>query len=164
MPEGGTVENCISRVNIQSTGDNVGGITGYNGTVNNCQNYGNLVGIEKVGGVCASGGFVTSCINYGEIKGSKDVGGIGGFVHSIINCKNYGIVSGTTNYAGGIVGRCTYRLNQCINYAKISGNDQVGGIEGDHWGRTLNCINYGNVEGNLESVGGILVVELQRIY
>ena len=44
-------ENCISRVDIQSTGSHIGGITGYYGEMINCINYGSVNGNEMIGGL-----------------------------------------------------------------------------------------------------------------
>lgn len=44
------IENCISRVDIQSTGSNIGGITGCGGTIN-CINYGSVNGNRMIGGM-----------------------------------------------------------------------------------------------------------------
>ena len=48
---GRKIENCISRVDIQSTGSYIGGITGNNGTTTNCINYGSVNGNERIGGI-----------------------------------------------------------------------------------------------------------------
>ena len=45
----GTIENCTSYVNIESTGSNTGGITGSGGTVKNSKNYGHIIGTTKTG-------------------------------------------------------------------------------------------------------------------
>ena len=37
---GGNIENCISRVNIETTGNSVGGLSIGGGTITNCKNYG----------------------------------------------------------------------------------------------------------------------------
>ena len=45
------IENCISRVDIQSTGSYIGGITGSGGTATNCINYGSVNGKDMIGGI-----------------------------------------------------------------------------------------------------------------
>ena len=69
----GTIENCVSRVNINVDGAKVrvGGIVSQNvGTVKNCTNEGDIYGtISEAGGIIGSNGgaLVSDCVNKGNI-------------------------------------------------------------------------------------------------
>lgn len=80
---GGTVQNCLSKVNISAPQVNcpVGGIVGKN-----------------------SKGTVTNCANFGEVKGSSTASGIVGR-GAVANSYNLGDVTGTEGRAYGISSR-----------------------------------------------------------
>ncbi|MCL2040355.1 MAG: hypothetical protein FWG85_08015 [Bacteroidetes bacterium] len=50
-------------------------------------------------------------------------------------------------YVAGIVGRSYGTIENCINYANITGlgNGRVGGIAGEKWGQIIACNNYGTI-------------------
>lgn len=126
------VRNCTNHGII---GENGGGICGYNGfnnygtnTVDNCVNYGNLIG-GLSGGILGRLSFV--CWNRAFVNNNN--------VNTVKNCINYGTISQNaenptstsafTTYigqGGGIVG-----FNGFVNHT------QNNIIE--------NCINYGNI-------------------
>jgi hypothetical protein len=119
----GTVENCVSYVNINvSNCEYVGGIVADNGgVVRNCVNNGTVNGgsySSYVGGIAghmepayqqlntskaASEPVLTDCVNAGDVTGYEYVGGIVGgafndsdnyYIPDIANCYNAGIVTG----------------------------------------------------------------------
>lgn len=64
--EGAKIVNCYNAIDIYATGTDIGGIAGalYRGScVENCYNYGKIVGDEKVGGVVGNNeaGSVNNC-------------------------------------------------------------------------------------------------------
>ena len=128
------MSNCISRVDIESTGNNVGGLAGgeFAGTVTDCENYGNIKGNKFIGGIGAVSGTVVNSKNYGNIMGAETIGGIGGRYVTAENCQNYGkIGNSTTSYAGGIIGQTsTGVINKCINYGIVNVKSSAGGIVG----------------------------------
>lgn len=72
----------------------------------------------------------------------------------IDSCYSYGEVTAKSNYAGGITGEGYINIQNCVNYATISGFEMVGGISGVSGRPKVNCINHGNISGS-GYVGGI---------
>lgn len=113
---GGTVQNCLSKVNISAPQVNcpVGGVVGESSnkpndntassTVNLCWNEGTVTGgSDSTGGIVGknSKGTVTNCANFGEVKGSSAASGIVGR-GAVANSYNLGDVTGTEGRAYGI--------------------------------------------------------------
>ena len=113
---GGTVQNCLSKVNISAPQVNcpVGGVVGESSnkpndntassTVNLCWNEGTVTGgSDSTGGIVGknSKGTVTNCANFGAVKGSSTAGGIVGR-GAVANSYNLGDVTGTEGRAYGI--------------------------------------------------------------
>ena len=132
----GKVQNLSVSGSVKGD-DNVGGVVGQNrGSVENCYNTGavNSSG-NRVGGVVGynSSGTVKNCYNTGAVNSSGNwVGGVVGVNSgSVTNCYNTGAVSGSDWYVGGVVGwndRGT--VTNCYNTGKVSGNSYVGGVAG----------------------------------
>lgn len=116
---GGTVQNCLSKVNISAPQVNcpVGGVVGESSnkpndntassTVNLCWNEGTVTGgSDSTGGIVGknSKGTVTNCANFGEVKGSSTASGIVGR-GAVANSYNLGDVTGTEGRAYGISSR-----------------------------------------------------------
>lgn len=112
---GGTVQNCLSKVNILASQVNypVGGVVGdssnnpsdnTSSTVNLCWNEGTVTGGSgSTGGIVGtnSNGTVTNCANFGEVKGSSTASGIVG-IGTAANSYNLGDVTGAGGSAYGI--------------------------------------------------------------
>ena len=113
---GGTVQNCLSKVNISAPQVNcpVGGVVGESSnkpndntassTVNLCWNEGTVTGgSDSTGGIVGknSKGTVTNCANFGEVKGSSTASGIVGR-GAVANSYNLGDVTGAENMTYGI--------------------------------------------------------------
>jgi len=110
----------------------------------NCSNSGTIINLaygndSKTGGVIGSvsNAAILGCANYGDILNND-------------NGQSAGVV--------GYVGNAAYVKN-CVNTAKVTGNQFVGGIcaysNGDD--RCFeNCINIGVVKSSTRFVGGIL--------
>ncbi|MBE6014079.1 MAG: DUF4430 domain-containing protein [Lachnospiraceae bacterium] len=173
----GTVENCVSNVNIKALSKdaaNFGGITGsmYKGEIKNCVNNGTIdtSGFEnngsRFGGIAGdmtgSGGKITECTNNGTIKAFSSTAGIVGFVYydvTIKDCVNNADVTGAEN-VGGIVGHLNDECDviKCTNNGNVTGNENVGGIAGhvnDYRFSATESINNGNVTGTT-NVGGLI--------
>ena len=116
---GGTVQNCLSKVNISASQVNypVGGVVGESSskpndstassTVNLCWNEGTVTGGSgSTGGIVGtnSNGAVTNCANFGEVKGSSTAGGIVG-IGTAANSYNLGDVTGAESGTYGISSR-----------------------------------------------------------
>ncbi|MCL2149782.1 MAG: hypothetical protein FWH51_02465 [Dehalococcoidia bacterium] len=171
----GTVENCYSANNVNSTGI-VGGVVGYNyyGTVIDCYNTGKVDGTigNVIGGVVGlnGAGEIINCYNTGTVNsGSIYSGGIAGFNYygTVENCYNTGAVKGT-NVVGGVVGYNTNyisaeisagynsaNIKNCYNTGAVSGAESIGGIVGINHEAVTNCYNTGTVSGYF-NVGGVV--------
>lgn len=116
---GGTVQNCLSKVNISAPQVNcpVGGVVGESSnkpndntassTVNLCWNEGTVTGgSDSTGGIVGknSKGTVTNCANFGEVKGSSAASGIVGR-GAVTNSYNLGDVTGAESGTYGISSR-----------------------------------------------------------
>lgn len=174
-----TMENCVNRATVISTGNyssNVGGLVGAinNSIFKNCTNYGYIVAqgsnVTNVGGISGSADGTLSfeeCSNYGTILGGDKVGGVVGNLaadDAIISCFNLGIVSGKKN-VGGIVGQTNIPLiteNEesgvrfCWNGGEVTGMENVGGLCGISHELTNSC-NLGYINCGKESlnIGGL---------
>ena len=147
-------------------------------TVNftDCANYGSIIGKHDSRTDCDNGGilaflggaantevtyaYFTNCYNYATINAGGRPGGIGGYLRvsvTIKNCHNYGDILSTSNYCGGIVGRCgtngghnNYVFTDSSNSGDISVFSGQGagfvGYSGACDSYTFkNCVNNGSV-------------------
>ncbi len=141
------VTGCTNTGAVTSTGNCVGGITGWSPAQGNHRN----------------------CINQGAVSGKAYVGGIEGYAdmgsssssagQKFYSCVNEGEVASSTEAAGGIIG-CTrpysntayVQVNECVNKGTISVLYRAGGIVGaaDVYSNSAftvirNCENSGTV-------------------
>ncbi len=105
----GIFEYCISDVDIKTSGTQSAsaGIAAYgNPTVRFSANLGDINGTNGVGGIIGFNGTVENCYNMGDIEGVDVVGGIAGRSMKIKNCYNVGeiVYDANANYVGAIVG------------------------------------------------------------
>ncbi len=180
--EGGTVQNCISDVNItDSSGEgSFAGITIIDGnaTVTGCINKGNISTKSNYSAgiaVCESGNYryrIEDCINEGNLAGGEYIGGIRGgrsirnMQGEIVRCINRGDImpDGKSGSVGGIVSELGPQecLEQCYNAGTIQGPSgssvNLGGIAGECVaGRISDCFNCGTISRNDGgSAGGIV--------
>ena len=138
----GVIENCSNYGSVSGQWD-IGGIVGYIApgsslTVKECTNYGNISGTTGVGGILGYSDplgsiTVTDSVNYGNITATWGGGGICGNIspESVVSaCESYGSVIGDGEL-GGIVGKCSGKLTDNINYGRVSGRvDIIGGVIG----------------------------------
>lgn len=148
----GTIENlALKNATITSTGDQVGGITGFmnGGSIQNSSALGvNINGDNQVGGLAGE-------TNGGSIQNSYTTGGIHGTLTG----------AGTlTVGAGGIAG-LTDGTNIQTSYssAAVSGEDNIGGFIGWTAGTNIsNCYASGNITAydtvDTGSAGGFVAV------
>lgn len=154
----GKITNCVNRADVYGY-DFLGGVVGSNngGTVENCRNYGTIIGIYfYIGGIAGYGRGdykITNCANEGSVSGAsvadsrpQNIGGIVGYggAGSVTNCVNSGEVSGSYDFVGGIMGASSGgdKITNCVSTGEVSGNGSsyVGGIIGHTGGATLgNC-------------------------
>ena len=151
---GGTVQNLTVSGSVNSSGDYVGGIVGWNnGNVINCAFSGSVSGNSYVGGVVGvvgdSSGSVKNCYNTGSVNGSAASNNVGGVVGRndeghVTNCYNTGSVNGSIE-AGGVVGLNLGNVENCYNIGEVSGKISVGGVVGWNRSSVTNCYNTGSV-------------------
>ena len=176
LGSGGVIKNLGVDGSVHITGNNTGGVCGYNeGTITGCYNNGAVTGKGATGGVCGyNEGTMENCYNKGAVNGYDEVGGVCGHSEgTITNCYNTGNVIGTYRFTGGVCGRtgaktiitCCYNTgavtgtNNYIASTVIEGEDYsargVGGICGYSRGGTIsNSYNIGSVTGK-KIVGGV---------
>lgn len=176
LGSGGVIKNLGVDGSVHITGNNIGGVCGYNeGTITGCYNNGAVTGKGATGGVCGyNEGTMENCYNKGAVNGYDEVGGVCGHSEgTITNCYNTGNVIGTYRFTGGVCGRtgakttitCCYNTgavtgtNNYIASTVIEGEDYsargVGGICGYSRGGTIsNSYNIGSVTGK-KIVGGV---------
>ena len=120
-----------------NTSNIFGGLFGGNsGTIKNLKVVNaNIICSSYTGGIVGgNSGLIENC----EISNSKII---------CSGTQNGGIVG--INAAGGII-------NNCTNFADVSGKNHIGGISGNNYqnSQILNCNNWGNISGE-NWVGGI---------
>lgn len=87
------ISNCINKVNIESEQNVGGicGILDYS-TIEGCANYGTIeISSIRAGGIAGftfTSTIINNCANYGDIIGSKDIGGIIGTVCRTVKVDN----------------------------------------------------------------------------
>ena len=152
MQPNGTVQNCLSMVNVyvELSGISltyVGGVVGFSqGTVNLCWNKGNVQGTcgktvyTRVGGVVGVGD-AANCANFGEVTGNGSTGGIAGD-GTVSNSYNLGAVSGRG--AAGITGKGTVtnsyylcKLNGAEAAKYVNSNDEQDITTAEKDGKTV---------------------------
>ena len=169
----GTVQNLSVSGTVNSSGDYVGGIVGYNfsGTVTNCAFSGSVSGSYVGGVVGRNDGTVKNCYNTGKVNvsgSSSAAGGVVGYNYSggnVTNSYNTGSVSvsdsGNQNCVGGVVGDNRSTVENSYNTGSVKGDWYVGGVVGCSSGGSsasasvTNCYNIGDVSGS-DHVGGVV--------
>jgi filamentous hemagglutinin family protein len=133
------ISNSYATGSVTGSGNNVGGLLGYNssGTISNSYATGSVTG---------SG------------SGSDYVGGLVGYNYGTIsNSYATGSVNGSGSDVGGLVG---YNGNGSItnSYAtgSVTGSSYVGGLVGYDYGSISNSYATGNVSGSGNSIGGLV--------
>lgn len=160
----GTILHSINLGGVNATGNNIGGICGYNkGNITRCGNKGIILGATYVGGITGqmefNSGNIEETYNEGRIEASGGmIGGISGSSANIYYCYNKGNVTGkgsgvdSYTHAGGIVSASHSKVSYCYNRGAVYGaNGQVGGISGNAYnaGNNIvqNCYNTGAITG-----------------
>ena len=111
--------NCHNYATI--IGDTAGGISGFNGYIIKCSNYGYVDGELSAGGICGKShtvntttNYISECFNSAPISGKGNVGGIigelecqkyqDGYRVYVENCYNCGKIVSDSGFRGGICG------------------------------------------------------------
>ncbi len=172
-----SIVDCTNYGDVTGT-EYIGGIAGRINNqalnfISKCINHGSITGTDYVGGIVGTAIRVNNCTNYGDVVGEYVyIGGIAGYVREISNCTNYGHVAGdetdkygeNTDSVGGIAGRANLATN-CNNNGLVTGQWNVGGIIGIGYYNNntdtaeaviTNCINNGSVKATKDYVGSIV--------
>ena len=172
-----SIDKCINKVSVTSTGVQVGGFIGYvaanaSATITNSENQAAITSsADQVAGFVGrlrtgANLTMTNCKNSGYLKGLRSVGGMWGQANSggtvlLTLCSNTGNVTttqteGDDSRGGGIVGFVysadKVTIEKCWNSGNITGSwKRSGGIVGsvnDGIVEINNCYNIGNVTEN----------------
>lgn len=126
----------------------------------NYNSIGYAIGIKGFDGVFDGNG--KKIYNLYQYAPTKNYGGVFGGIQADGVVKNLTLASGEITmktYAGGIVGASKGIIENCHNYADVTGtntsNVYVGGITGNvNGGKVRNCTNHGSVQAK-DYAGGI---------
>ena len=128
----GTIQNCVSHVDVTSDGDNVGGLVGQNNdTVKNSYATGSVEGDREVGGLVGENtDTVTDSYATGSVEGDSNVGGlVGENVDTVTDSYATGSVGGDER-VGGLVGLNRDTITESYATGSVEGNERVGGLVG----------------------------------
>jgi uncharacterized repeat protein (TIGR02543 family) len=166
---GGKAERCSNSGAV--TGDNqTGGVIGSigeDGSASDCENNGPVTGVNYTGGVAGSCfDTLADSVNRAQVHGQKCAGGVVGYSKEgsvVTRCINAagGNVTATDEAhsgAGGVAGWCSGTVDDCVNYASVTGIDSIGGIAGKAFngGLIINSLNAaGSTVSGTGKTGGI---------
>ncbi len=137
LQDGASISNLgMEAVDVNGTGDYIGGLVGYNRIGNITMSYstGTIVGDEYVGGLVgesADAGSIATSYSTATVGGNRDIGGLmGRNFGSISTCWSAGAVSGANRHIGGLVGANEGSIAASYSTATVSGGSSVGGLVG----------------------------------
>lgn len=160
---GASVSNVTFTGSVEGTGDNVGGIIGYNqNSLSNATFFGLVNGSSYVSGCAGKNeGTISNITVSADISASgNSVGGVAGWNNNgtIQGCSFSGSIAGSDRI-GGLIGHNGYansEITGCSVNAEVSGNQNVGGLIGYSQGGTIELsYSTGTVKGGA-SVGGLI--------
>jgi len=166
------IDNCHSTGNVTGTGNQVGGLIGFQDGAYDGQ-YGDFTStIESysTGSVYGSGNsvggfigrydlcYITDCYSLGNVHGEgSNVGGMGGYAGSgsINRCYSKGQDVEGASFVGGLIGtNSQVSISQCYSVSDVNSlGDDAGGLIGYNNGSVENCYARGSVIG-ADFVGG----------
>ena len=170
---GGTVDSCRNTGSVTGTGNNVGGVCGYNdwrsktSKISGCTNTGSVTSTDdNVGGVCgynyANCTIQNSHSTNATVTGQANIGGVCGKSDgSITDCTASGSVISTINsgdaFVGGVCGYNSGTVQECTSGCTVTANaNRCGGICGYNYNGTVQgSRNTGNVTSAGNNVGGV---------
>ena len=159
---GGNISNLgLEAVDVNGTGDYIGGLVGINdeGSINRnyCTDTSRIIGDECVGGLVGKNyGSITTSYCTGVVTGNSVVGGLLGSNNgSIANSYSAGTVTGN-DYVGGFLGsNSTGSVTTSYCTGVVTGNSVVGGLLGYNNGSIANSYSAGTVNGE-KTIGGLV--------
>ena len=147
--DGGTIQNCVSHVDVASDGGNVGGLVGRNDdTVTESYATGSVEGNGLVGGLVGrNDDTVTESYATGSVEGDERVGGLVGENQDTVT-ESYatGSVDGDDR-VGGLVGRNTDTVTNSYWDTESTGQDTS---DGDGTGLTTDEMQGDEAETNMD--------------
>ena len=156
--KGGKIEGCINRGDINSSGNNAGGIIGVarsNSEIRLCSNYGSIKAQAFAGGICSDNvqGRITSCVSRGHLTAAYYVGGIVGYNSGTASSNIFlGTLEGSS-YFGSICGRENDgNIERCIYDKQVM--PAIGGIDGKDV--PLKAVGYSSDQLKSETISGML--------
>jgi len=161
---GGTVTNCVAKINIEFSGRYCGGIVGTStdGVIENCilKGTSQLNSISSYNAGLQIGGIIGNAVRTNVMECTVEKGVI----------MKFPVVGQARG--GGIIGEFTgsksetYIISDCTNYADLESTltAYMAGIVGNLVGtigetegiKIIDCENYGNITGGGNGIGGIL--------
>ena len=166
----GRIQNVgLLDVNVEGTGDNIGGLIGLSNlgsVIINSYVTGNVTGMsDDVGGLVGdSGGSIINSYAKGVVTGSNSVGGLVGWnADSIINSYATGVVTGI-RVIGGLVGGNINVITNSYATGVVTGDSRSGGLVGFSDRGTITASYWDTEESEImTSAAGIgkTTVELQ---
>ena len=166
----------LEAVDVNGTGENIGGLVGYNGgSIRGGSSTGRVSGRSAVGGCVGRNGLIfspshmTSCYSNVTITGRTAVGGLVGYnLCNITASYSTGAVDGE-GVVGGLVGHNLGLIANSRSVCSVFGHNRVGGFIGSNGynprvdtflgptpGSIANCYSAGSVSGMGWSVGGFV--------
>lgn len=131
----GSVSQCFSVSDVNSIGDDAGGLVGLNnGTVTNCYARGSVIGADYVGGFAgenATNGNISKCYSTGSVSGIYNIGGFAGWNSGTCSYNNYWDIetSGQLTSAWCGTGKTTEEMMQQATYEPDWDFEAVWGID-----------------------------------
>jgi hypothetical protein len=125
----------LDAVDVIGTGDDVGGLVGYNN----------------------KGGIITMSYSTGKVTGDRGVGGIAGLSRGKIDTSYSAGMIGGESTVGGLVGNNLGRITTSYSVGTVSGDRHIGGLVGynNKGGTITTSYSTDTITGN-EDVGGLV--------
>jgi hypothetical protein len=154
-----SIKNCRVYCNVNGE-SNIGGITGYDGVIENCEYKGKISGTEYVGGICGqsySSSLITASKAEADIEGDDYIGGLVGYHYGDFIKASYHVgtitASAGAKYIGGLTGENAYGTHVLFCYSATTCNHSnfvpVGG-GGDYSTRSFSVYNTDNIVQDME--------------
>lgn len=139
----GSIKNATNKASVIGEGNVAGGVVGIydngccknEGSIENAENYGILIGSKTVGGILGSGNTIKiiDTRNFAEITGKSATGGIVGSLgtnSTLERAKNTGKIIGKEMTAG-IAGYLGYPYSCSKKSTTLKNAENTGSIEGE---------------------------------
>ena len=137
----------------------------HGGNIKNCIVSGTVKGRHTVGGLVGrSNGAISDCHADVDVEGDYCVGGLVGVCSSgsLLNSSSDGYLR-ANECAGGLLGRNSGSVDNCLSEVGVSGELKLGGIAGINFGKISNSSATGGITGN-EIMGGIVGENYRTVF